>query len=95
MGTTQELVHTPRPAELDRLYVQEPFTGRGLGGRLLRHAEQMAAQRSATALWLTPWVHNHRALGFYAKHGYADLGQTWFVMEDGPHENRVLCKQLK
>lgn len=94
LGTPQALVMSPAPAELDRLYVQEPFTGRGVGTALIHQAEADAQQRGAHTLWLTPWVGNVRALRFYAKHGYVDLGATWFEMEQERHENRVLALRL-
>lgn len=81
-------------AELYRLYVQEPFAGCGVGTALLRSAEEMAFKQGATVLWLTPWVHNHRALRFYAARGYEDYGATLFRFEGEAHENRVVAKLL-
>ena len=94
IGTTQALAPAGAPAELDKLYVQEPFTGRGVGTRLLRSHETLAGGHGAAMLWLSPWVGNHRALRFYAKHGYEDYGLVFFHM--GPHkiENRVYAKRL-
>ena len=94
LGTTQALVHGQRPAELDRLYVQEPFTRAGVGSALLRQAEVAAAQAQSTVLWLSPWVHNERALAFYARHGYSHLGLTTFVMEGEAIDNYVVAKAL-
>lgn len=94
LGAGQEQAPAGVQAELLRLYVQEPFTGQGVGRALLRLAEQSAAQAGTTVMWLTPWVHNHRALAFYARHGYADHGSTWFRIEDEAHENRVLARSL-
>ena len=94
LGAAQELAPPGVQAELLRLYVQEPCTGQGLGGVLLAMAEQAAARAGAQVLWLTPWVHNHRALTFYAKHGYADCGPTWYRIEAEQHENRVLARHL-
>jgi len=87
-------VITEAPAELDRLYVQEPFTGLGVGTSLLHAAEALAADAGCSDLWLTPWVHNLRALRFYANRGYADFGATWFEFEGERHENRVLARHL-
>lgn len=81
-------------AELLRLYVQEPFTGAQVGTRLLARAETVAAEAGAAVLWLTPWVHNHRALAFYASRGYRDHGLTYFTFEGESHENRLLAKSL-
>lgn len=81
-----------RQAELLRLYVQEPFTANGIGTALLLVAERLARSREVDVLWLTPWVGNARALGFYRKHGYADVGQTWYHIEGEAIENRVYAK---
>lgn len=94
LGTEQALVRAQRPVELDRLYVQEPFTAHGIGSRLIQRAEISAAAAGADVMWLSPWVHNHRALRFYAKHRYEDLGLTWYTFDEERHENRVLAKAL-
>ena len=93
-GATQALAPAGAQAELLRLYVQEPFTGAKVGTRLLRHAEQQAHAAGATVLWLTTWVHNHRALAFYASRGYTDYGLTQFVFEGEAHANRVFAKGM-
>ena len=93
-GAGHELAPAGEQAELLRLYVQEPFTGATVGSQLLAHAEQVASNAAATVLWLTPWVHNHRALAFYERRGYEDHGLTFFAFEGESHENRVLARHL-
>jgi diamine N-acetyltransferase len=93
-GATHELAPAGSQAELLRLYVQEPFTGAKVGTQLLAAAERVAAAAGRSVLWLTPWVHNHRALAFYARRGYKDYGLTYFVFEGESHENRVFAKLL-
>lgn len=94
LGAAHPLAPAGVQAELLRLYVQEPFTGQGVGKALLAHAEHSAARAGATVLWLTPWVHNHRALRFYARRGYQDHGLTWFTFEGESHANRVLARSV-
>lgn len=94
LRATHDLAPAGVQAELFRLYVQEPFTGIGLGTRLLAAAEQQAAAHGASVLWLTPWVHNHRAIAFYRARGYTDHGSTWYRFEGEAHENRVLARAL-
>lgn len=93
-GATHPLAPPGVQAELLRLYVQEPFTGQGVGSQLLAQAERGAAHTGATVLWLTPWVHNQRALRFYARRGYQDHGLTWFTFEGESHENRVVARSI-
>ncbi|WP_338846943.1 GNAT family N-acetyltransferase [Massilia sp. W12] len=80
--------------ELERLYFLRCFTGQGLGAALLQASEECARAMGADLIWLRAWAGNHGALRFYARHGWQDVGQTWFEMEDGRHENRVMQKVL-
>ena len=82
-------------AELRRLYVQEGFTGRGVGRDLLRHAEKAAAARGAEMLWLTAWEGNTRALHFYPRCGYDDLGGTVYSFGGEDYPNRVFGKRVR
>jgi ribosomal protein S18 acetylase RimI-like enzyme len=93
-GSTQELVAAEGAVELNRLYVLERFSGKGIGKALLRRAESLAASRGASTLWLTAWVGNRRALAFYRSQGYKDVGATMYVFQDEQHENRVLTKAI-
>ena len=82
-------------AELRRLYVQEGFTGRGVGRDLLRQAEKAAAARGAEMLWLTAWEGNVRALAFYPRCGYEELGCTVYTIEGVDYPNRLFGKRVR
>ena len=94
LGTQQALAATGKQVELDRLYVQEPFTRQGFGKALLQAAEATAAQQGAQVMWLSAWVGNERALAFYAAQGYEDCGEVMFQMQGQAIPNRVLSKRL-
>jgi len=72
--------------------VQERFTGRGVGRRLLEDTERRAAGTGARAMWLTAWIGNPRALRFHAARGYEDVGAWLYRIEDETFENRVFLK---
>jgi GNAT superfamily N-acetyltransferase len=94
-GAGHALVAASAASELDRLYVQEPFTGRGVGRDLLRQAEKAAAARGAELLWLTAWEGNPRALQFYPRCGYEDLGATVYTIEGEDYPNRLFGKRVR
>jgi GNAT superfamily N-acetyltransferase len=79
----------PAFAELQTLYVQEHFWGHGFGRQLLFVAEEMARTETGLPLWLTVNVRNVRAIGFYGRHGYSEVGKSDFVMGDQRYENHV------
>ena len=87
-------VSTKPAAEINRLYVLERFTSQGIGKALLGRAEVRAASQGARAIWLTAWIGNPRALGFYARQGYSDVGASVYSFEGEDYENRVVAKHL-
>lgn len=89
-----ELVARENAAEVVRLYVQERFRRRGLGRALLERAEAEAVVRGATTVWLSAWARNLRALAFYERCGYANLGASTYTYRDDAYETRVFAKHL-
>jgi diamine N-acetyltransferase len=92
--TAHQGVPAGRPAELFRLYVLRRFAGLGLGTRLLRAAEEAAAAAGADTMWLTAWAGNQRALAYYPRRGYADVGTTAYVIDGIAYENRLFARRL-
>jgi ribosomal protein S18 acetylase RimI-like enzyme len=95
LGANHSLVGASSAAELTTLYVQSPFVRQGIGKRLLRGAEVLAASQAASTLWLTVWVGNERALAFYASQDYEELGSTQYEFEGEVFENRLFAKSLR
>src|SRR4051812_4306859 len=97
-----ELLETSRPAldgniegaEIVRLYVQPQAQGRGIGTTLDAAAERAAACSGARWMWLTAWEANARALAFYARQGYADVGSAAYTFEGRAYTNRVLARSV-
>ena len=94
-GVGNKQLPSAAASELKRLYVQERFAGRGVGRDLLRLAEKAAAARGAEMLWLTAWEGNVRALQFYPRCGYEDLGGTVYTIEGEDFPNRVFGKHVR
>lgn len=77
--------------EVATLYVQEHFTGQGIGSALLRECQQAAQQRTGScAIWLTVNAQNLPAIAFYQKHGLAKTGTAYFDLGGEMHENHVM-----
>jgi ribosomal protein S18 acetylase RimI-like enzyme len=81
-------------AELERLYVQERFAGKGIGWQLLTRSEDLARKQGASALWLTVWIGNARALAFYPRQQYEDAGLSSYCFNNETYENRLFFKRL-
>ncbi|WP_263262398.1 GNAT family N-acetyltransferase [Pseudomonas sp. RIT-PI-S] len=92
LHTEHNLIANSNAAQLQRLYVQERFTGKGIGFALLQSAERHARLGGAPLLWATVWVGNPRALGFYPRQGYEYLGPTSYTLQNETHENALFAK---
>ncbi len=80
--------------ELHRLYVDRRWHGRGVGPALLAQLRRMAAADGSTALWLNVWERNARAIAFYRKSGFIDVGVADFFVRDDRLTDRVLVLPL-
>lgn len=93
-GAAHPSVAGPRPYEVRRFYVDHAWHGRGVAGALMMAARAEAAARGAATLWLSAWEHNPRALGFYAKQGFKDVGVATFTLGHAKQTDRVLALDL-
>jgi len=63
-------------ALLDRLYLDPEFFGQGIAHDLLEHNKQYALDQGCVGIWLNVWTENYRALRFYLKNGFQNIGDT-------------------
>jgi diamine N-acetyltransferase len=93
-GSAHQLVTGHAPCEVRRFYVDAAWHGRGAAPALMAAARDAARRAGAGALWLTAWERNPRALGFYAKAGFRDVGTSTFVLGASRQTDRVLVLDL-
>lgn len=81
--------------ELSKLYILEWFCGKGVGQNLIQEAENLVIQKGLNQMWLWVLETNLRAINFYSKQGYKEIGKASFQMEVNKYENIVMLKTLK
>lgn len=84
----------PEPLEILRFYVDRSWHGQGVAQTLM--AETFAAARAAGArtLWLGVWERNERAIAFYRKCGFREVGTHTFVLGSDHQRDYVLVRAL-
>lgn len=80
--------------ELQRLYVDTPAQGLGLGKRLILEVEDMARKQGFRNVWLGVWEENHRAREVYEKGGYTRVGEHDFDVGGDIQTDHILLKKL-
>jgi ribosomal protein S18 acetylase RimI-like enzyme len=79
--------------ELKRIYSLARFHGTGLGAALMATAIAAATGR-AERLLLGVYAGNDRALAFYGKQGFEQIGERRFRVGDRDYDDRILARSL-
>lgn len=91
---TPDCVLAERPVELQRLYVDRSAQGTGIAAELMRQARDCARASGGTHLWLGVWEHNARAIAFYRKAGFVEVGSHVFMVGSDAQRDLVLVAPL-
>jgi GNAT superfamily N-acetyltransferase len=82
------------PVEIARFYVDRRWHGKGLANRLMAAAREAARELGGRTVWLAVWEHNPRAIAFYARHGFRDVGRQDFWLGGDRQTDRVMVAAL-
>lgn len=93
-GHVPDCVDGARPIELWRFYVSREWHGRGIAQALMSRVIAEAAIRGARTVWLGVWERNPRALAFYGKCGFVDVGEHVFLFGTDRQTDRVMARPL-
>lgn len=94
VGEPQALVPSTHPVELQRFYVDEPWHGRGIAPAFMSAVCAAAQEAGGDVLWLGVWERNPRAIRFYEKQGFRDVGAQVFVLGTDTQTDRVMARRL-
>jgi len=92
--TAPECVVAERPAEIQRIYVDQPYQGKGVAQELMSRLLAAARDGDADRIWLGVWENNLRAQAFYRKLGFNRVGQHVFHLGNDAQCDWILCRHL-
>jgi diamine N-acetyltransferase len=93
-GPAPSCVAAARPAEVQRLYVDPQWHGRGVAQALMAELLSRAARGDADQVWLGVWEHNPRAIAFYRKEGFVEVGEHAFRLGHELQRDLVLAHAM-
>ena len=94
MNSRDELIHGETPMELRRIYAVQEFIGKGVGKELMYRSIHEARQRDCDVIWLGVWEKNQRAIDFYKKWGFREVGAHLFALGDEPQNDLLMALDL-
>lgn len=83
-----------RPAEIERIYVDQTMHGQGVGAMLMSTCVEQARCWGCDVIWLAVWERNPRAIAFYEKSGFAKVGRKDFKLGSDTQHDHVMARPL-
>ena len=80
--------------EIERIYVDRPFQGRGLGAVLVGKAFEVAREEGKRTVWLGVWEKNTGAIRFYERMGFTRSGTHVFLMGKERQNDFIMSRSV-
>jgi ribosomal protein S18 acetylase RimI-like enzyme len=93
-GDVATPVTSSKAIEIARLYAGKRWIGAGVGALLMRGCLTEARSRLKEAIWLGVWERNARAIAFYQRWGFADVGAQSFQLGGDLQSDRLMARHV-
>ena len=94
LGEEQTLSFGPKSIEIERIYVLYSFQHRQIGKELLDKTIEIAKVHSKSHICLGVWEKNQKAISFYKKHGFREIGQHIFMLGNDAQNDLLMQLDL-
>lgn len=93
-GRAPECVIGESPGEIARFYLLRDFHGSGVASKLMQACLDTLGQQGCKIVWLGVWQKNPRAIAFYRRHGFVEVGEQIFVLGNDRQRDFVLARPI-
>ena len=92
--STTPCVTGPGPVQLARIYLSADSIGKGRGAALMNACLDEARRLRGGTIWLSLWDQNHRAMKFYERCGFTNVGTKPFTFGGTKYVDPVMARAL-
>lgn len=94
LNSIHESVASQNNCRLDRIYIQNEFIPLKIGQQLLTFVEEKAKELQLDTMWLSVYIKNKRAIRFYERNEYKNVGELNFLVNGKAYENIIFSKKI-
>lgn len=94
INASNENVTSKNSGKLERIFILNDFIPLKIGQQLLNFVEDKAKALKLDTIWLTVYIKNKRAIRFYEKNEYKNVGPLNFLVNGKAYENIVFSKKI-
>lgn len=92
-GKAPRSISGSKPGEIQRLYVAADWHGKGIAQELMEACLKQFEKAKTDAIWLGVWERNPRAISFYKKFGFVEVGDHVFQLGADQQRDIVMARQ--
>ncbi|EDP70027.1 hypothetical protein FBALC1_10857 [Flavobacteriales bacterium ALC-1] len=89
-----ENIDSHHSCRLERIFILKDFIPLKIGKQLLTFVEEQAKALQLDEMWLTVYIKNKRAIRFYEKNEFKNVGELNFIVSGKAYHNIVFSKKL-
>lgn len=95
-GEPDPSVRGAAPAiEIERIYVGREALGKGVGAALMRACLDEARRRGYETVWLGVWESNEKAIAFYRRWEFEEVGSHEFVLGSDKQTDLIMERTVR
>ncbi|MDH3733367.1 MAG: GNAT family N-acetyltransferase [Gemmatimonadota bacterium] len=92
--STPESVEHQADVELRWFYLDTAYHGGGVAGPMMDAAEAAGRELGGGEMWLSVWTRNPRAIAFYVKRGFEEVGKSEFDVGEDRQTDLIMVTSL-
>lgn len=94
VNALNENIASQNSIQLERIFILNDFIPLKIGKQLLTFVEEKAKSLQLDTIWLTVYIKNERAIRFYEKNKFKNVGELNFIVNGKGYENIIFSKRL-
>ncbi|WP_299438525.1 GNAT family N-acetyltransferase [uncultured Aquimarina sp.] len=94
VNAKNESVASQNSCRLQRIFILNDFIPLRIGQKLLNFVEEKAKELLLDTMWLSVYIKNKRAIRFYERNEFENIGELNFLVNGKAYENIVFSKKI-
>lgn len=93
-NATNPNIHSTNICKLERLYILNDFVAQKIGSIAMDYILKKVTELNFEELWLAVYIKNIKAIAFYERNGFKNIGDIIFKVGESNFDNHVFSKKI-
>ncbi len=94
VNASNENITSQNSCQLERIFILNDFIPLKIGQQLLNFVEEQVKKLQLDTMWLTVYIKNNRAIRFYERNEFKNVGELNFIVNGKGYENIIFSKKI-